>query len=161
MPSPGAWGGREAPDPRLRVQAARDGLSPHYAIAFEPPRADTRRIRRKWLDLAYADRSPSQKLDLYLPDEGNGPFPVIVSLHGGAFMGCDKADLQILPMLRGLKRGYAVAGVNYRLSGEATFPAPVQDDKAAVRWIRAHALSTCWTAIGSPPGEARPGATCR
>jgi acetyl esterase/lipase len=100
--------------------------------------ADTRHIRRKWLDLAYADRSPSQKLDLYLPDEGDGPFPVIVSLHGGAFMGCDKADLQILPMLRGLKKGYAVAGVNYRLSGEAYFPALVQDVKAAVRWLRAH-----------------------
>ncbi len=93
------------------MQVAKDGLSTHYATAIEPPRADTRRIRRKWLDLAYADRSPSQKLDLYLPDEGHGPFPVIVSLHGGAFMGCDKADLQILPMLKGLKRGYAVAGV--------------------------------------------------
>jgi len=110
----------------------------HYAIQFQPPMIDTRRFRRKWLDIAYADRSPSQKLDIYLPDEGNGPFPVIVSLHGGAFMGCDKADLQILPMLRGLKRGYAVVGVNYRLSGEATFPALVQDVKAAVRWIRAH-----------------------
>jgi len=110
----------------------------HYAIQDQPPMADTRQIRRKWLDIAYADRSASQKLDLYLPNEGDGPFPVIVSLHGGAFMGCDKADLQILPMLRGLKRGYAVAGVNYRLSGEAYFPAQVQDVKAAVRWIRAH-----------------------
>ena len=54
-------------------------------------------------------------------------------------MGCDKADLQILPMLEGLKRGYGVVGVNYRLSGEATFPALVHDVKAAVRWIRAHA----------------------
>jgi acetyl esterase/lipase len=111
----------------------------HYAIQIQPPMADTRRIRRKWLDIAYADRSPSQKLDIYLPDEGDGPFPVIVSLHGGAFMGCDKADLQILPMLKGLKRGYAVVGVNYRLSGEAVFPALVSDVKAAVRWIRAHA----------------------
>jgi acetyl esterase/lipase len=111
----------------------------HYAIQFEPPMIDTRRLRRKWLDIAYADRSPSQKLDIYLPDEGDGPFPAIISLHGGAFMGCDKADLQILPMLKGLKRGYSVVGVNYRLSGEAVFPALVQDVKAAVRWIRAHA----------------------
>jgi len=114
-------------------------MSPHYAIQDQPPSADTRHIRRKWLDLPYAHRSPSQKLDIYVPDEGDGPFPVLISLHGGAFMGCDKADLQILPMLEGLKRGYAVVGVNYRLSGEATFPALVHDVKAAVRWIRAHA----------------------
>ena len=42
-------------------------------------------------------------------------------------------------MLEGLKRGYAVVAVNYRLSGEAQFPALVQDAKAAVRWIRANA----------------------
>ena len=57
-------------------------------------------------------------------------------------MGCDKADVQVLPMLEGLKRGYAVVAVNYRLSWEAIFPAPVHDVKAAVRWIRANAQSS-------------------
>lgn len=111
----------------------------HYAINEAPPAANTDHVRRKFLDIPYADLSPAQKLDVYLPDEGDGPFPVIVSLHGGAFMGCDKADMQVLPMLEGLKRGYAVVAVNYRLSWEATFPAPVHDVKAAVRWMRAHA----------------------
>lgn len=111
----------------------------HYAIQDAPPRADTTHIKRKFLDIPYAHRSPAQKLDIYLPDEGDGPFPVIVSLHGGAFMGGDKADLQVLPMLEGLKRGYAVVAVNYRLSGEAKFPALVHDAKAAIRWIRANA----------------------
>ena len=114
---------------------------PHYAIQDAPPPADTSHVRRKFLDIPYADISPAQKLDIYLPDEGEGPFPVIVSLHGGAFMGCDKADMQVLPMLEGLKRGYAVVAVNYRLSWEAKFPALVHDVKAAVRWIRAHAQS--------------------
>jgi len=54
-------------------------------------------------------------------------------------MGCDKADMQVMPMLEGLKRGYAVVAINYRLSGEAKFPALVQDAKAAIRWIRANA----------------------
>jgi acetyl esterase/lipase len=112
---------------------------PHYAIQDEPPPANTDHVKRKFLDIPYADLSPAQKLDVYLPDEGEGPFPVIVSLHGGAFMGCDKADLQVLPMLEGLKRGYAVVAVNYRLSWEAKFPALVHDVKAAVRWIRANA----------------------
>ena len=54
-------------------------------------------------------------------------------------MGCDKADMQVMPMLEGLKRGYAVVSINYRMSGEAPFPALVQDAKAAVRWVRANA----------------------
>jgi acetyl esterase/lipase len=47
--------------------------------------------------------------------------------------------MQVVPMLKGLERGYAVVAINYRLSGEAKFPALVQDAKAAVRWIRANA----------------------
>jgi len=116
-----------------------DQPTPHYAIMEAPPPADTAHIRRKFLDLAYAPLSPAQKLDIYLPDEGDGPFPVIVFIHGGAFMGCDKADMQVTPALEGLKRGYAVVSINYRMSGEAKFPALVYDAKAAVRWVRANA----------------------
>jgi acetyl esterase/lipase len=111
----------------------------HYAIQNVQPPADTSHIKRKTLDVPYANLSPSQRLDVYLPDAGEGPFPVIVSLHGGAFMGGDKADLQLLPFLEGLTRGYGVVAANYRLSGEAIFPALVHDAKAAVRWIRGHA----------------------
>jgi len=111
----------------------------HYAISDLPPRANTDHVKRKFLDIPYASPSPAQKLDIYLPDEGDGFFPVIVSIHGGAFMGCDKADIQVMPMLEGLKRGYAVVAINYRLSGEAKFPALVQDAKVAIRWIRANA----------------------
>jgi acetyl esterase/lipase len=111
----------------------------HYAITELPPLADTSHIKWKFLDVAYAALSPAQKLDIYLPESGFGPFPVIVSIHGGAFMGCDKADAQVMPMLEGLPRGYAVVAINYRLSGEAKFPALVQDAKAAIRWIRANA----------------------
>ena len=111
----------------------------HFAFGELPPRANTDHIKRKFLDMPYASTSPAQKLDIYLPDEGDGPFPVFVSIHGGAFMGCDKADMQVMPMLEGLNRGYAVVAINYRLSGEAKFPALVQDAKAAVRWIRASA----------------------
>ncbi len=109
----------------------------HYAFPEAIPEADTTHIARKMFDIPYADRSPAQRLDIYWPAAGNGPFPVIVALHGGAFMGGDKRDAQLTPMLAGLERGYAVVAVNYRMSGEATFPALVHDVKAAVRWIRA------------------------
>lgn len=111
----------------------------HYAVQEAPPPFDTSHIKRKFLNIPYARLSDSQKLDIYLPDTGAGPFPVIVSIHGGAFMGCDKGDMQVGPMLEGLSRGIAVVSINYRLSGEAHFPALVQDAKAAIRWIRGNA----------------------
>jgi acetyl esterase/lipase len=90
-------------------------------------------------DLAYATVSPAQKLDLYLPD-GPGPFPVMLIVHGGAFMFGDKShDISMAGTDQLLGRGYAVANVNYRLSGEAKAPAQIQDVKTAVRWLRAHA----------------------
>jgi acetyl esterase/lipase len=111
----------------------------HYAIAELHPQANTDHISRKILNIPYASMSPAQKLDIYLPDGEGRLFPVILSIHGGAFMGCDKSDAQVMPMLEGLKRGYAVVALNYRLSWEAQFPALVQDAKAAVRWVRANA----------------------
>jgi acetyl esterase/lipase len=111
----------------------------HYAFPFEIPLAKTDHVKRKMFDVSYANLSPAQKLDIYWPEKGDGPFPVIVSIHGGAFMGGDKRDVQITSMLKGLKRGYCVVGVNYRMSGEAKFPALVHDIKAVIRWIRANA----------------------
>ena len=98
--------------------------------------------QRTILNNPYAGLSTAQKLDIYLPDKGSGPFPVIVSIHGGAFRFGDKGDNQVVPVLTGLKRGYAVVSINYRMSTEAIFPALVHDMKAAIRWIRAN--STRW-----------------
>ncbi len=111
-----------------------------FACKEAPQRANTENIKRKWLDVPYAKKSQFQKLDIYLPDTGNGPFPVIIAIHGGAFMTGDKTDLEITPMLQGLKRGYAVVSINYRLSAEVQFPKQIHDVKAAVRWIRANAM---------------------
>ena len=109
------------------------------SFAQRTGKANTENIKRKWLDVAYASQSQAQKLDIYLPDEGDGPFPVIISIHGGAFKSGDKADGQVTAMLEGLKRVYAVVSINYRLNGEVIFPAQIYDVKAAVRWIRANA----------------------
>jgi acetyl esterase/lipase len=108
----------------------------HLIIPIE---MNTSHIKRKWLNRQYANQSPAQKLDIYLPETGNGPFPVIASIHGGAWMIGDKGDVQNQPMLEGLKRGYAVACINYRLSGEAQFPSQIHDCKAAIRYLRANA----------------------
>ena len=96
-------------------------------------------VTGRLFDVPYATLSTSQKLDIYWPESGVGPFPVILAIHGGAFKFGDKRDNQLLPMLEGLARGYVVVSINYRMSGEAIFPALVQDVFAAIRWVRAHA----------------------
>ena len=87
-------------------------------------------------DVTYASASPTQKLDVYLP-AGDGPFPVVIDVHGGGFMMGDKSNPAGTDEL--LANGYAVASVDYRLSGEAKAPAQIQDIKAAVRFLRANA----------------------
>lgn len=114
-------------------------IEPIDAASIPIPIADISHVQRKWLDLPYASFSPSQILDIYLPDDaGDEPFPLILHIHGGGFAIGDKRDVHILAYLKGLERGYAVASVNYRLSGEAFFPAGLQDIKAAIRWLRAN-----------------------
>jgi acetyl esterase/lipase len=91
-------------------------------------------------DLAYASLSPAQKLDLYIPPSGSAPLPVVIMVHGGGFMFGDKAEGPELAAIgRLVAAGYAVASINYRLSGEAAYPAQIFDAKAAVRFLRANA----------------------
>ncbi len=90
-----------------------------------------------FLDLPYAEvDGRSLLLDLYVPPQRDAPLPVIVWVHGGAWLAGSKSGG---PAIRMAERGYAVASVSYRLSGEAKFPAQIHDCKAAVRWLRANA----------------------
>jgi len=87
-------------------------------------------------DLAYvANGHERQKLDLYIP-AGAKNAPLIIWIHGGAFRMGSKSDGVPTEYLAD---GYAVAGINYRLSQHAVFPAQIEDCKAAVRWLRANA----------------------
>lgn len=89
------------------------------------------------LDIEYAkpDNTPL-RLDLYLPKEIKGSVPVIVAIHGGGWTGGDKRGAAVIGLVR---HGYAIASINYRFSQQAIFPAQIEDCKAAVRWVRAHA----------------------
>lgn len=117
---------------------------PPDAPPFEQPEVDVSGIKRKFLDVPYAGTdNPSQMMDIFLPEEGDGPFPTLIQFHGGAFMGGYKRDSQCVFLMNGLLRGYAVVNVNYRLIGEAIFPYPVYDVKAAVRFLRANAEKYC------------------
>lgn len=119
-----------------KVEIIRSKLS-----TFPPdPEAYTACIKRKWLDIPYAGLLEREKLDIYLPEPGDGPFPVIVWLHGGAWVWGYKNDQQLNTVLEGLRYGYAVISAGYSLSNEAEFPTQVREVKAAIRWIKANGV---------------------
>jgi acetyl esterase/lipase len=95
----------------------------------------------KWGNVVYANKSSAQAMDIYVPSSGSGPFPLIIAIHGGAFMLGDKTGETASTVSAGLARGYAVASINYRLSGEAKFPAQINDVKAAIRLLRANSTT--------------------
>jgi acetyl esterase/lipase len=142
------------------VLARWEGCREVYARAVRrPPNPplNHRYIRRKWLDVAYAVGCPAAVMDIYLPNDGDGPFPVILFAHGGGYFTGDKGDYETYPPLEGLKRGYAVCAINYTLSGQAIFPRQIQEGKAALRFIRAHAAqynldTSCVIAWGMSAG---------
>lgn len=95
-------------------------------------------FNRKYVDVAYGNH-PREKLDIFLP-AGGGPFPVILQVTGGGWVYGDKSMIKMQEMfLTCLKRGYAVASMNYSLSDQAKFPVPILQVKAAIRFLRAHA----------------------
>lgn len=89
-------------------------------------------------DLVYGKAGTEElRLDLAIP-EGNGPFPAVICIHGGGWRAGQRSDLaRTIEVFAG--RGFVAASVGYRLAPAARFPAQIEDCKAAVRWLRAHA----------------------
>lgn len=88
-------------------------------------------------DIVYGSQQPErQNLDLYIPKDADKPLPLVVWIHGGAWMGGDKRPT---PAVRLLKEGFAVASIHYRFTSTDKFPAQIYDCKAAIRWLRANA----------------------
>ena len=101
---------------------------------------------RVYYDLPYCGENSTEmeKLHLVLPEEGEGPFPVIVSVHGGAWGANNSTKDKTVTFtqaaaLAALKRGYAVACVDYTLKKKQTpvvMPLAIQEVRAAVRYLR-------------------------
>lgn len=111
-----------------------DFQDPEVAEAKERPE-----LKHKVLGIPYAEKTEYEILDLYFPDTGQGPFPVIVDVHGGGWFYGSRSSERMEPVLDGLKRGYAVASVDYTLSSYGQFPLQVYELKAAIRFLRANA----------------------
>ncbi|MCD6395800.1 MAG: alpha/beta hydrolase [Planctomycetes bacterium] len=75
-------------------------------------------------------------LDLYLPKEAQSPTPVVLWIHGGGWENGTRNNPRTPWVVR---HGYAIVSIEYRLSGEAHWPAQIEDCKSAVRWLKANA----------------------
>jgi len=74
---------------------------------------------------------------VYQP-KGSGPFPTLLDLHGGAWTRKDRTANE--PMDRAIAAsGVLVVAIDMTLSGEAPYPANVQDASYGVRWLKAKA----------------------
>ena len=82
---------------------------------------------------------PEQLLDIYLPEAGEKPYPVVFYVHGGGWSMGSKTEGFLDGAIGLTQHGYAVLSVDYRLAPKTKFPEFIFDVKTAVRWARAHA----------------------
>lgn len=128
-------GGADGWDPVSQgsvVAAAPRAPAPDAGPACPPPA----RFER---DVEYArPGGESLRLDVCTPP-GRGPFPAAILVHGGGWIGGDRAQAAV-PLRRPLTQaGIAWLAVSYRLAPRHQYPAPVEDVLAAVRWTRGSA----------------------
>ena len=145
--------GRHARD---HVDAAlRDALGPDYAqrLDREPDPADLatpwREVLTPWTmgrhpdveviqDIPYGDHGRRGLLDIRRPRNANGDSPVLLQLHGGAWVIGEKKE-QAIPLMTHLaSKGWICVVPNYRLSPRATWPEHLLDCKRALGWVRQH-----------------------
>jgi len=134
-------------------QALAETLGPHYADDLRRP-PDAKDLATPWGQLvlpfrmhnpdvrrdrnvAYAPGGKRFLLDIYRPrQEFEGPRPVLLQIHGGAWM-IDSKDHQGIPLMQHMaQRGWVCVAINYPLSPSAHWPEHIVAVKRAVAWIR-------------------------
>lgn len=82
--------------------------------------------------------NPRQKLDLYVPRDGRGPWPVVLFFYGGAWEKGARDQYRFAGHALA-SRGCVAAVADYRLYPEVVWPDFLRDGALAVQWLRAHA----------------------
>jgi acetyl esterase/lipase len=125
-------------------------LALHPSVSGAIPAADPEQSVRVEKGIAYATVGRDKLLlDVAIPP-GEGPFPCVVMLHGGAWQGGSRKDFSVGEKDKNgnvspswievvAKKGYVAAAVSYRLAPKNKFPAMIEDARSAVRFLRANA----------------------
>jgi acetyl esterase/lipase len=136
-------------------KALVDALGPDYAERIDPmlrARIDTPQPLRQLLlpfrmrhpeverlrGIAYGPAGHRNQLDIFRPRAPRSGCPVLIQVHGGAWVLGDK-EHQGLPLMTHMASlGWVCVAINYRLSPRATFPDHIVDVKRAIAWVKAH-----------------------
>lgn len=129
-----------------RQQMHISGKSSHPSLRAEGQAAGDDRLLTMlpanvtpYLNVVYAQNGNRKMLaDLFVPNDKPGPLPTLVIVHGGGWMNGDKTRFRALTLALA-SRGYVTMAIEYRLGGEARFPAAIHDCNAATRFLRAEA----------------------
>jgi len=101
-----------------------------YPVGYEAMRERVTVIE----NLQYPSAHRYSTLDLYMPNSGGGAVPLVLWIHGGAFVGGDKGDIAVYATALA-SEGYAVACMNYERAPEAKYPTPVIQTGEAYLWL--------------------------
>jgi acetyl esterase/lipase len=108
------------------------------AACSPAPKFDETRLGTVDRDIRYCEMDGTGVLmDIYYPPKNNGPWPVLLHVHGGGWSSGSKDNSYIFPDFT--EPGILGVEVGYRLAPGAQFPAQIDDVKCAVRYLRAHA----------------------
>lgn len=127
---------------RIMGRVLRGALTGISQLARAHPRSKPEKHNvRVVRDVPYKESGDTDHLlDVYVPTVGNGPFPIVMYVHGGAFQILSK-DTHFAMALAFARRGYVVFNVNYRLAPKNKFPRALEDLASAYAWIAKRAAA--------------------
>ncbi len=103
-------------------------------VSYDPGATYTVRT----FDVEYLQAAGQKWLARVYQPEGQGPFPVLLDVHGGAWSGGDRFGDELIDSALAAS-GMVVASIDFRIAPEFPYPAQVQDANYAIRWLKAHA----------------------
>ena len=125
----------------------RSRIAPELAARLDPqpslseilfPFAMRRRDVERTRNVPYGEHGKRNQLDVYRRRDRPVGCPVLVTVHGGAWIIGDKQQ-QAQPLVYHLaSQGWVCVAINYRLSPRATFPDHIVDVKRALAWVKEH-----------------------
>lgn len=122
--------GTPVPAARFLRNLFAEGSNASAPAGFAEMQSDVEIIR----DISYPSTRKLNQLDLFLPIERDDPLPTVLWVHGGAFVGGNKSDVDNYATALA-SEGYAVASINYELAPEANYPSPLLQTEEAYRWL--------------------------
>jgi len=85
-------------------------------------------------NLQYPSAYPDNLADIYIPNDTDGPLPIVLWIHGGAFVGGSKRDADLYATTLAAE-GFAVVCMDYRRAPEAQYPVPLIQTNEVYRWL--------------------------